>query len=605
MLRSLAALLVTVSVLGACSGSESNRDPVEETTGRPACSVPAAELRRPISADNPLFVFNIYGGPEEVFAVDTVLPDDVRPYFAIQYVPPEPYDHGEEFRARVESVLDAAEQLDFPLFIQTEHCYTRSETPPSYWSELFRRYTSLVGLVWAEISCTGLQLIGLDDDYIRRMKDTIETVAAHGAYFLWQDMGWDRPGPWESTPHVFVKAGSDEALYRTITGNAAHVILQDKHNGDGKRFIGPSAALGWWTSCGINHWGVNAEDWMWLEAGYRHLYAPSDGWRPFRSSWAPVFAYPDALFGMEWLIGMAGGATVFALEAPFHGFASLSIPQTTPAFENVLLPLIRRMLGESLIPSRDDVREKMKIAYHPTVAAPPELNWDDLFRGLYGPEISSLYEWLPSTGRYFFLPTLPVHSTTGTLDLFPVVFDDGDYAEELKDLEAKQALFDAWYPARGDGDSWFVNLGTRWFLANPNENLDVDTRFSFALNRFPGRTLQGNLPPHTFGIVVEESDRLRVHLSNYRIDSETDVWGNEDFVNQDPLGYVNNIYIPDPTDGALRRTTVRVRGQKAEPLLEIQGHEGFLHETVFDAVAGTYELSIDHNGPVDLVLELK
>ena len=221
MLRSLAALLVTVSVLGACSGSESNRDPVEETTGRPACSVPAAELRRPISADNPLFVFNIYGGPEEVFAVDTVLPDDVRPYFAIQYVPPEPYDHGEEFRARVESVLDAAEQLDFPLFIQTEHCYTRSETPPSDWSELFRRYTSLVGLVWSEISCTGLQLIGLDDDYIRRMKDTIETVAAHGAYFLWQDMGWDRPGPWESTPHVFVKAGSDEALYRTITGNAA------------------------------------------------------------------------------------------------------------------------------------------------------------------------------------------------------------------------------------------------------------------------------------------------------------------------------------------------------------------------------------------------
>ena len=65
-----------------------------------------------------------------------------------------------------------------------------------------------------------------------------------------------------------------------------------------------------------------------------------------------MFTYPDALFGLEWLVALANGATVYSLEAPFHGFASLEIRERTPAFDKVLLPLIRRILGDRLIPSR-------------------------------------------------------------------------------------------------------------------------------------------------------------------------------------------------------------------------------------------------------------
>jgi len=596
-------LLLLAGGLPACTGSEpaggGARDP-----GLPTCTVPETALRRPISRHAPLFLFNMYGGPEEVRSIDAVLPADVRPYFAVQYVPPEPYDDSPAFRERVEAVAAAAEAAGLPLFVQTEHCYTRNQAPMSYWSGLFERHGNLIGLVFAEISCTGLQLTGLDADYMERMKATVETVAAHGAYFLWQDMGWDRPGPWERVPHVFVKAGSDEALYRTLREHAAPVLLMCKQHGDGRRLLGPAAALGWWTSCSVGHWGVNPEDWVWLEAGYRHLYRPSDGWRPLRESWLPVFTYPDALFGMEWAIAAAGGATLFALEAPFHGFASLQLQRRTPAFDHVLLPLIRRILAEGMIPSRDEVRSRMRVAYRPRVPVTPELNGDELFRGLYGPEEDDLYEWLPSTGRYGFLPVLPVLAGQEVTGLYPEVFDDEAYARELADPAAKRAFFDARYPAEGEGDSWFVNAGAHVYVANPNENADVATTFAFPLRRFPGTTLAGSLSPHTFGVVTEAPGGLRVHLSNYRIDAEADVWGNAERVEADPMGYVNEIYIPDPTDGALRRTVLRLRGIGAAPGLEISGREGFVHEAAFDPGAGLWTLTVDHNGPVDAALAL-
>jgi len=617
MRKHIPILLVAVLFMVSCSGSDRTPDRGKEVAERPTCTAPEAELRRPISRDNPLFIFNVYGGPEEVLSVDAVLPADVRPFFALHYIPPEPYDHSEAFRARVEAVLDAAEEIGFPTFIQTEHCYTRNETPQSYWAGLFERYSSLVGLLWAEISCTGLQLTGLDDDYMERMKATIETVAACGGYFLWQDMGWDRPLPredrpflWQKVPHVFVKAGADQDLYRTIRENAAHVIIMDKHNGDGKRLAGPSAAMGLWAVCQVGQWGVNPEDWMWKEAGYARLFEPACWWcwawglwaELFGGSWASIFTYPDALFGMEWLMAAAGGATTFSLEAPFHGFASLGTGRTTPAFDNVLLPLIRMILSHGLIPTREEVREKMKIAYQPTHAVPPELNFDDLFKGLYGPEERSWYEWLPSTGRYYFLPILPVLAGPEVAGLFPTVFDDVTYAEELADTDRKRAFFDARYPSTGKGDSWFVNLGDRWFFANPNENRDVTTTFSFAPGQPSGGSLSGSLSPHTFGICIEEKGRLRIHLSNYRIDSEVDVWSDPDLVNEDPMGYVDNIYIPDPTDEALRRTVLRIEGLDAEPGLDITGHDGFECTTSFRAEPGTYELEIDHNGPVDLTV---
>jgi hypothetical protein len=596
--------------LPSCSGGDGAPEPADGGVKpvRPVCNVPQADLRRPISETNPMFIYNVYGEAGVIKNLDGVLPADVKPYFALQIIPPEPYTDSPSLRKWIEDRLDAAQGKGLPVFIQTEHCNTRNTVPQSYWAELFDRYSILIGLSFAELSCSGLQQTALDDDYMERMKATIDTVSAKKGFFLWQDMGYDRDmSPWKETPQVFVKAGSNESLFSKIRGSAANVIIQDKHNGSGKRFTGPAAVMGLWTSCSIGNWGVNSEDWLWWEAGYGHLFEPWSGQTEFvKQPWKALFTFPEAMYGIDWLAAMAGGATVFALECPYHGLTSVEGDLATPSFEHVLLPLIRTTIKQKLIPARGQVREKMQAAYHPVIAAPPEFNGDQLFAGLYGPEVSSLCEWLPSTGRYYYLPIIPQLSGQEIKKLFPTVVESSTYKNTLATAEQKRAFFDPIYPEKGKGDSWFVNLEDNWFIMNPNENKDVTTTFEFSLNKHPGATMGGSLTPHTFVIVVEQPDRLIIHLSNYRTDSEAGVWDNQALADGDPGSYVRNVYIPSPADDKLRRTSIAVGGVfSSEPAVSFTGDNGAKYTRSLDAQSQTLRLEIDHNGYVDMEIPVK
>ncbi len=312
----------------------------QDTTSppRPECQVMAPEvpLRRPVSTNEPMFIYNVYGAPETVGNLVELVPADLLPYFAVQIVPPEPYVDSPEFRAWIEAMVSAANEAKIPAFLQVEHMNTRNDLPQAFYEELFAKYSHFIGLSFAEISISGVAATALDDDYINRMKEAIVTASANGGYFLWQDMGYDVEGAaWEKTPQVFVKAGSDAGLFALMRAHATNLIFQDKHNGNGKRFTGPAAVLGLFTTCTIGQWGVNSEDWNWWEAGYGRLFAPWSGKpKAEAESWKSLFTFPEVLFGIDWLVGLSAGATVFAIEAPFHGFGPLDAATPSPAFEH-------------------------------------------------------------------------------------------------------------------------------------------------------------------------------------------------------------------------------------------------------------------------------
>jgi hypothetical protein len=558
----------------------------------PACDLATTGLRIEVSRDKPLFLFNLYGDASEVAALSALLPADVRSRFAIHYVPAEPYDFSEAWQAAVEAIATAADDAGMPLFLQVEHGNTRNAATGEYWHGMFDRHPSLTGLVFAEICWTGLWFDGLDDDYIARMIADLDVVAAHGGYLLWQDMATDNV---VEVPHVFLKAGADPGLMAAFRAHGRNVIVQDKHNGSGKRFVNAAAPMGLWASCVIGNWGVHSEDWLWWEAGYTHLFQPSSGVSRSGPAWQSVMSFPDALFGIDWMAGLAGGATVFGVEIP----AKLVSPdgqRLCPAFQKVLLPLIRRMLAEPLAPSRDQARSRMKVAYQPLEAPLQDLMQDGIFQGLYGPEEASLWEWLPSTGRYYYLPILPVLSTPGERALFDEVIDSARWTADLSDLAVRRAFFDARYPSTGDGDAWFVAFPGRLLAFNPRENKDLDANFTTAID-VPGLSLSATLPAHTSLLALSRDDGLEVDLSNYRIDSEADVWTDAS-INDDPMKYIRERYSVDPTDDARRTTVVRVEGLAAAATLEVSGDPRAVAKDVFSE--GRHTVTVDHNGPVTL-----
>ncbi len=224
-----------------------------------------------------------------------------------------------------------------------------------------------------------------------------------------------------------------------------------------------------------------------------------------------------------------------------------------------------------------------------------------MFQGLYGPEVSTICEWLPSTGRYYFLPILPVHSSSDMQALFPEGIQAADYQDLLATAEKRKALFDARYPLEEEGDAWVVHFGSRWFLANPRENQDSPVTFRLALATPPGSVLEGTLEAHTFAIVVEGESVLRIHLSNYRTDSDNGVWDNPEFTQEDPWTWFYGDYLVHPDDEETRRTTLILHASlKAEPDVEVQVTGQGTVTPEFDANAGTMTLRVDHNGVVEL-----
>lgn len=561
-------------------------------------------LRRPINNENPLFVYSsVYNGanPSQLENFWKNLPEDVKPYFGVHVNPMK--SDSPETRAWIESVLDMAQKLNAPAIIETEGFNSTNDTPMEYWAGLFDKYPNVIGLNISEISATGgLTGANLDAAFMEKMTRYMEVAATHGGYFIWQDMSWDAPFP--KAPHVFVKAGAEPALFEAIRKYGAHVILTHKHNGSGRRFTSDAAVLGFWVTGTTAAWGVHSEGWLWWEGGFEQLYKPSMA--PHRSAqpWKSVFSYPDALYGIEWLVAASGGASLFSLEAFFQGYSSCDGSRTTPAFDNVILPLIRQIIQHKLIPDRDAVRARIKAAYRPSQAAPRTLREDHLFTALYGPENSTHYEWLPSTGRYYFIPIIPMLADESANALFPTVIDDEFYKDNLVNPEAKKNFFDNLYPAAGSGGAWFVNNGAAWLFANPNENSNTTAGFDFQLSDRQDLRAAGSLPPHTFGILRQRPGGVSLHISNYRIDSDADVWDNQYLNNEQYCDYVLNKYISNPTDSTIRTTVIELLGLQGERP-EVRLVAGKLGRLKSEWEPGELKLILDHNGTMDIEIDWK
>ncbi len=562
------------------------------------------DLRRVISNENPLFVYSsVYAGASssQLLNFRRMLPDDVRPYFAVHINPKK--EDSKQTRIWIESILDTAQELDMPAIIEVEGFDSRNDTPMSYWRELFDRYHVLIGLNISELGATGvLSGSGMDNEFIDKMIQYIDVAASKGGYFIWQDMGYDWPFP--KKPHVFLKAGADRRLYAKFVEDGDHIILVHKHNGNGRRSTTDAAAIGFWASGLTSNWGVHSEGWLWWEAGNERLFGPSAGYTRSKYPWKSVFSFPDAQYGMEWLMAAVGGATIFSLETYFQGYSSCKGDMPTPAFENVLLPMIRLIINNGIIPGRKQALAKIKAAYQPLKPNDYILRKDLLFKGLYGAEKNTQNEWLPSTGRYYYLPVLPVLAGDDIRAKFPFVFNSDYYRKNFKSIKKKQSFFNRLYPETSKGDSWIVNFGTSWYIVNPNENKNVTTTFEFTLKNGDGASLSGSISHHTYAVVEEKPDSLIIHVGNYMIDSDADVWDNPDFPDDNPCEYVDKRYIPNPTDDHLRTSRFKITGlnvKKPEIHVEIGKNGNF----DISRNSNNATITINHNGTAEVVISLQ
>ena len=565
-------------------------------------------LRRVISANNPLII--IMNGGMQMWKL---LPLEFRPYCAV-LLPGGADAMTGISRPPLFDDLEAAQAAAMPVMLSVQGDSADTiNTPLETIAKAFEEFPNLIGCRSCELSC-GPGFSASERSYLI---DLIKLCGQYRALITWQEMGY----PYQRE-HIYMEAGRDSELFLTLRENGDAVILTDKMNGWGKFYETRSLVLGMWAAGIVANWGFNAEDWWWFEHGYGPRFLPSKGRRGYARlhgkgvqvtkgwDWASTLSCPDIFYAQNVLVAMAGGATVYSFESA-HAYGNQDqngVYQLSPAWKNAIYPLLQAMLDYHLIPEREQVVARMKVAYQDSGAEGTELDspGEQLYRPLYGARATDQEimarglssELLPRSGRYYFLPVLPKLAPARARAQFPNIIRPHQFA----DAAAERAYFDKLYPAESSGGALVLRINHTWFITNPheNENLAEDFRFRLAMDGAQAE-LSGRLEPHSLLVVKEGKRQLFLQANNYLVN--THIWDEPRPEAFDKEHYLQQ-YVTNPDDKETRITLLQLKVPgRGKPLLTQVAQYGTV-ESKWDPASGILEMRLNHNGPVNLTVAL-
>lgn len=443
---------------------------------------------------------------------------------------------------RLKTVMDEAERAGIAFMLQTATWdYFNSSTglwknrsPRLTGDDLrsyFRTYDKLVGLQQVEVT-TGYPLSNRKAYLI----ENIRIAAEFNAHFFYKDQSYYR------TNSGYARVGEDAELLDVVRQHKNNVSFMYKQNGHSQHYTNAAFPLGYWLAGITSNWGVNGENWMYYEAGYNTLGAEANKQGGHSvANWKA----PEALWAQTMLMAAANGATIYSYEDLATSTAYEG--RVSPAYQNVLKQVQKRLIADKLIPTRDEMRDRIKVAYHQDrpFDSIPELAQQygtRLFRDLYGPSAEEIAQydtiggghtidgvgggratnWFPRSGRYALLPLLPMHATAEERANLQNVINHDDWTGRFGngDPAKVRAYFDSLYKQSSSGTAWAQRSGSNWYLMNPSENRRGTADFDLALSAGGARSVKGALEEHTAAYVKETPSQLKVFVNNYRVDKQ-------------------------------------------------------------------------------------
>ena len=292
-----------------------------------------------------------------------------------------------------------------------------------------------------------------------------------------------------------------------------YLILSQKNNIARRQFVTMGSTLGLWLA-GATHQHAAWEDggFYWQNAGFSEL-GQCAGERK-----GDLSTMPGIFWTLNFAQGLARGCAMFCLDgqtlmvpgnqpidSPELARAGIWNPkgQMTPNFHRHVVPFIRAVIQQHLIPSRAEVLAGVKLAVvndHPPADAsawPNYLEYGPLFATTYGFGAMGAYpgeswEFFPNTGRYGTIPILP-----GTDLTLPAGIRRVPLSQVMTPATVK-SVFDAAYPAWYTGTATVYNPGNTLVAMNHHENADTTVTYGVPFTAGPVQRIGGDLPPHSY-----------------------------------------------------------------------------------------------------------
>jgi len=331
--------------------------------------------RREISASRPLFVFDMYNlerGDTPWATYWSFIPDDLKPFVA--------------FQVNRFGVGAPGNDVDYTTCIQQAAatgalvCIGSGGPgkPVGHYADLaeiewlFQHCPNVVGVTIAETFWAYGERERQETPYYQRL---LPLCAKYGRYCIEGDGNWGRFN-WD---RLFAGAGRlDSGLLRRC---APYFIPCAKTNIRESYFEAASAVMGGWLTGLAGNMGLWCEAWYWSAVGFVEPFAPPQREGNLRKM-------PAIFWNQKFLTGIAAGASVLkfggetsvtergAYDAVTDRFEHRSIGadytapwdargHRTPILDRYLVPFLRGVVKQDLIPAKNEVLQEVRLAVRP------------------------------------------------------------------------------------------------------------------------------------------------------------------------------------------------------------------------------------------------
>lgn len=527
---------------------------------------------------------------------------------------------------------------NIPFFLMVSNSHTGTFLDLDWLDGIYEQNENMMGVVFSENHNAG---ISERDRRITYMDTLVKQAAKWGGYVINCDMN-DAPKDSGGSDHggTLEYFLNNETLYQTLKKYSQNYILLAKTTSAWSSVSynsHESVALGAWLDGLCGNWGSLIDSWMWFIEGY----GPQWGANTFSVQGGPEecrgpVSMPELLFAMRMVQQARTGATVFTFEHPDHAEAvgdnEGAKTYFTPNYKYSIAKAMEYM-RDYAIPTHEQVMQNTKVFYASSGGTLNKLGSNAanrLLDPLYGDSGSSgpnkgknngTTMMTYSTGRYGTIPSLPKMAQDPT----------GKDILRMADVQALggaagiQNYFNARYPQRynGTGYAHYDELTKSWLTYN--SNWFFDTRENSALHSKQNVSFQ--LTQNSFGANIEfepysmllvdeaQAGTLQFRFNNYWVDKNpiwegyvkgtTPTWDSDN--NRLMYNYLKDSYAQNTAHGTStwRKATITISGLGAEPTLALTSSlagQSKQIQTVFDAAAGTYTITLDGNGYQEFTL---
>ena len=521
---------------------------------------------------------------------------------------------------------------NIPFFLMVSNSHPGAFLDLDWLDGIYEQNENMMGVVFSENHNAG---ISERDRRITYMDALVKQAAKWGGYVINCDMN-DAPKDTGGSDHggTLEYFLNNETLYQTLKKYSQNYILLAKTTSAWSNVSynsHESVALGAWLDGLCGNWGSLIDSWMWFIEGYGPQWGDStfDVFGGAEECRGPV-SMPELLFAMRMVQQARTGATVFTFEHPDHAEAvgdnEGAKTYFTPNYKYSIAKAMEYM-RDYAIPTREQVMQNTKVFYASSGGTLNKLGSNAanrLLDPLYGDSGSSgpnkgknngTTMMTYSTGRYGTIPSLPKMAQDPT----------GKDILRMADVQALggaagiQNYFNARYPQRynGTGYAHYDELTKSWLTYN--SNWFFDTRENSALHSKQNVSFQ--LTQNSFGANIEfepysmllvdeaQAGTLQFRFNNYWVDKNpiwegyvkgtTPTWDSDN--NRLMYNYLKDSYAQNTAHGesTWRKATITISGLGAEPTLALTSSlagQSKQIQTVFDAAAGTYTITLDGNG---------